>query len=66
MLSQSEKNPLISIDRRIFMNTLQKGDQVEWSGYRTMILGFHDRDFVYIAIGNDGAQLVHVSELVLA
>lgn len=45
---------------------MRAGDEVIWSGYKTTILTEYDDEFVYLAIGNDGAQLVHVSELVAA
>jgi hypothetical protein len=42
---------------------MRTGDLVIWSGYKTTILTEYDHEFVYIAIGNDSAQLVHKSEL---
>lgn len=39
------------------------GDYVTWGGYQFQILVEYDAEFVYLSVGNDGAQLVHVSEL---
>ena len=42
---------------------MRTGDAVMWSGSRFTILVEYDEEYVYLAIGDDGAQLVHKSEL---
>lgn len=42
---------------------MRTGDKVKWGNQVFVILTEYDDEFVYLAVGNDGAQLVHVSEL---
>jgi len=42
---------------------MKTGDEVLWGEKEFTIITEYDEDFVYIAIGDDGAQLVHKTEL---
>jgi len=42
---------------------MRTGDRVIWSGITTTIIAEYDSEFVYLAIGDDDAQLVHVDDL---
>lgn len=42
---------------------MQAGNWVIWADMQFMILLEYDDEFVYLAVGKDGCQLVHVSEL---
>ena len=39
------------------------GDKVLWCGKIFTVLLEYDHEHIYLAIGDEGAQLVHVSEL---
>jgi hypothetical protein len=45
---------------------MKTGDKVIWDGLQFTVLVEYDDEYVYLSTGNDGAQLVHVSELVAA
>lgn len=42
---------------------MRAGEYVFWGSEKYLILVEYDADFVYLAVGHDGAALVHVSEL---
>jgi len=44
---------------------MKTGNTVLWGGVQFQILCEYDSEFIYLSIGDDGAQLVHISELTL-
>lgn len=42
---------------------MKTGNWVIWGSTQFQIIAEYDTEFVYIGVGEDGAQLVHVSEL---
>lgn len=44
---------------------MKTGDDVLWGGKEFTILAEYDESFVYLAVGDDGAQLVHKSDLTI-
>ena len=44
---------------------MKSGDTVLWGGCQFQILVEYDDEFLYLDVGNGGAQLVHISELTL-
>lgn len=42
---------------------MKSGDEVIWAGQPWKVLTEYDDEFVYLDVGNNGAQLVSVSEL---
>lgn len=44
---------------------MKTGDDILWGGKEFTILAEYDESFVYLAVGDDGAQLVHKSDLTL-
>jgi len=42
---------------------MKAGNWVLWGYEKYQIVLEYDSEYVYLAIGNDGCQLVHVSEL---
>jgi len=50
-------------NRKECASMFKSGDTVMWAGQPWKVLTEYDDEYVYLAIGNDGAQLVHVSEL---
>ena len=44
---------------------MKTGDWVMWGGLPFIVMAEYDFEFVYLAIGADGAQLVHKSDLAM-
>lgn len=42
---------------------MKTGNMVIYGGKQFQILAEYDDEFIYLAVGNDGAQLVAISEL---
>lgn len=42
---------------------MRTGDKVKWHGQEVVILMEYDEEFIYIATGEESAQLVHVDDL---
>lgn len=42
---------------------MKTGDAVLWGDKAFTIIAEYDESFVYLAVGDDGAQLVHKSDL---
>ena len=50
-------------NRKECANMYKSGDTVMWAGQPWKVLTEYDEEFVYLDVGNNGAQLVSVSEL---